>query len=726
MAPNLRSRQKAHNPSYLRRSQRIASKKVPSQTQRRESRKPTRKVIQKPDRLKRTNAGLCDRCSELRFEEFLSTTSSPGFDHREILNLGGRGELNNNLSPECRFCRLLRDQWNLNSGQSIPKGFCISLNNFTRMEWVFPALKRFPSALGLCEHKIRLSPSIYDPSIDRIGLICCTNPPKSRRRNQNTTLRLIEPDSIDFTILRGWMHTCQAEHGVPCRQADAEPAPLLTLINCETRGVEAADGQTPYVALSYVWGPSELSNASSYGQSKVLENIPLTIQDAITVTENLGYNHLWVDRYCISESNEKEKHNQIKQMDRIYEGAEVTLVAAAGSDPNYGLPGVSKRLRVRQPHASIGKYRLVSTMSDPETIIRRSKWMSRAWTYQEAVCARRLLIFTDHQVYFECPSMNRCETIDSPKDRLYSNIFKYHRNDYHVYDHIYYYSRRDLTYENDALNGMLGIFRRLKNGRLPIYHFWGLPIHPESAAQERSTEGFLVGLSWIHGSGGQRRSDFPSWSWTGWACPVTWFSSRNYRITSVSNTPVKVYVWNPNEGNLDKRRVGFQEFYETLVKESSPVHLMREIHLKALTIELRPQFFENVIAIDNEGIFACPVGFQNAPGAAAYAPLHLLFKVEEGSRARWCADNPTLMGIFIGKKCYGNEHAFVMVVKQVPGGYERIGHISLWSDYMWCLDHDGLSIIEQWMKHEAGNRLESCAHWKPWFDEARVRGITLK
>ena len=36
-------------------------------------------------------------------------------------------------------------------------------------------------------------------------------------------------------------------------------------------------------------------------------------------------------------------------MDKIYAAAKVTIIAAAGSDPNYGLPGVSSTPREIDP-----------------------------------------------------------------------------------------------------------------------------------------------------------------------------------------------------------------------------------------------------------------------------------------------------------------------------------------------------------------------------------------
>jgi hypothetical protein len=61
-------------------------------------------------------------------------------------------------------------------------------------------------------------------------------------------------------------------------------------------------------------------------------DLPDTIEDAITVTRNLGFQYLWIDRYCIDQQNEKEASAQIRQMDLVYKNAEITIIAAAGKD----------------------------------------------------------------------------------------------------------------------------------------------------------------------------------------------------------------------------------------------------------------------------------------------------------------------------------------------------------------------------------------------------------
>jgi len=82
------------------------------------------------------------------------------------------------------------------------------------------------------------------------------------------------------------------------------------------------------------------------------------------VVKKLGYRYLWVDRYCINQGNEEEKADQCGKMDLIYQNADLTIIAAIGDNPTYGLPGVG--LRKRKPKhlttcSKIGKHFLIST-----------------------------------------------------------------------------------------------------------------------------------------------------------------------------------------------------------------------------------------------------------------------------------------------------------------------------------------------------------------------------
>ncbi|OTA69367.1 hypothetical protein K449DRAFT_92144 [Hypoxylon sp. EC38] len=169
-------------------------------------------------------------------------------------------------------------------------------------------------------------------------------------------------------------------------------------------------------------------------------------------------------------------------MGRIYNNASLTIIAAAGLNPHYGLPGVSKRRENIPPTSTILGWTINGYPDDPIQVIRNSVWMTRAWTYQEALLSRRRLIFTDEQVYFECQTLAREDSyIDNESSVYASNDFIFHRRGFglrpeEIFTYISEYSRRKLTYEEDYLNGFLGgILGSLVEAEYSIHHLFGVP-----------------------------------------------------------------------------------------------------------------------------------------------------------------------------------------------------------------------------------------------------------
>ena len=74
--------------------------------------------------------------------------------------------------------------------------------------------------------------------------------------------------------------------------------------------------------------------------------------------------------------------------------AALTIIAAAGEDPYYGLPGVGSRQRVPQAYLSLANTELIEVHSGLSAL-RASSWASRAWTLQEGylVSAATTLIY---------------------------------------------------------------------------------------------------------------------------------------------------------------------------------------------------------------------------------------------------------------------------------------------------------------------------------------------
>jgi hypothetical protein len=217
-------------------------------------------------------------------------------------------------------------------------------------------------------------------------------------------IRSLKTSSIDFSVLKDWLDLCRTMHMRVCNAQGREPKTVehFRLIDCHIRQIVTAQN-VDYVTLSYVWGPTEQCHEFS---EQLPTTLPRTIEDAMTVTQNLGLRYLWIDRYCINQKQKGHAYLQMSQMDMIYQNTVVTIVAAAGKDPSYGLPGVSRRERRPQPRARTRSTVFIDSLPNTNSLISNSHWASRGWTYQEAMLSRRRLAFTDEQVYFQCNGMH--------------------------------------------------------------------------------------------------------------------------------------------------------------------------------------------------------------------------------------------------------------------------------------------------------------------------------
>lgn len=143
-----------------------------------------------------------------------------------------------------------------------------------------------------------------------------------------------------------WMRMCQAQH--PSCQPSIVPAPKR-LIEVGSREVPSLrlvkyddyDAPQPrYSTLSYVLGKSKActtrSNVESHERSIVWENLPLTHQNAITITRSLGIPYLWIDSLCIVQDDALNMHDEIARMHDIYSGSTITIAATDGDNASAG------------------------------------------------------------------------------------------------------------------------------------------------------------------------------------------------------------------------------------------------------------------------------------------------------------------------------------------------------------------------------------------------------
>jgi Heterokaryon incompatibility protein (HET) len=218
-----------------------------------------------------------------------------------------------------------------------------------------------------------------------------------------------------------------------------------------------------------------------------------------------------VDKYCINQSDDVDKATQIAQMDLIYANAEVTIVAAAGDGPHYGLPGVAGTLRKIQPALRIGQYPLASTLPYPRELVGKSKWATRGWTFQEGILSKRRLIFTDRQVCWECNNMQCAEAVrvrPPDNDTPFSSSLRQHvlrnkvpgRRLEEFMSFVSEFRGRYLTYASYSLRALSGIFRAFEKGDYPIHQLMGIPMFYTAGisgltSTQSVNKGFASGLT---------------------------------------------------------------------------------------------------------------------------------------------------------------------------------------------------------------------------------------
>lgn len=342
-------------------------------------------------------------------------------------------------------------------------------------------------------------------------------------------------ERVNISLLSKWLNDCEGRHGSICapKTPSANWLLHLRLIDVKRRCVVDAPIGCQYFALSYTWGDSSLlkhlkltrdSEPSLRRDGSLNDDnlaIPDTIRDAIQLTEELGQSYLWIDALCILQDDSDDLIHQCDIMHNIYASARLTIVAGFGSDAWAGLPGIGKRSKAR-----IGRH-IQATVHDSLTIsttrlgygqwLKYSTWSTRAWTYQEKICSRRLLILNEYQAFFHCESAlwyedtmledyDSCRTKLPGFDKTSSKILE---SPWLAYREIARtFVDRDIGLENDRLRAFRGLEDYLTPSLTNTFYF-GLPESHFDAAISWNSYRFRKY---------SRILAFPSWTFLGKYC----------------------------------------------------------------------------------------------------------------------------------------------------------------------------------------------------------------
>jgi hypothetical protein len=386
------------------------------------------------------------------------------------------------------------------------------------------------------------------------------------KRLMQFTSRKVEKH-IPIDLLRSWINKCQSQHAGVCDRYATIPSDIsetsIRLIDVQQRCLIPADLQSNHVALSYVWGKDTApiltsTTLSMYSTPNGLtdsNNIPKTILDAMSLTSDLGQRYLWVDSACILQDDPCDKKSQLPIMEFIYNRASFVIIVASGRNASHGLAGVvTPRLAWNRPIESLQGSNFTTGLSHVSHLLNISNWNSRGWTFQESLLARRVLIVTEHQVYWNCHSAAWCEDrftefqdVQLPpsyRDSLYgplrgfkcgSGIDEFVFGDPSCTLLVYCrkeeaFAMREFTDPDDALWAFFGVLRSF-NSTFPKGFIWGLPYEGLDALllwEEQCNKRTSAWHTVPEPGKGFRIMRFPSWTWFLKGCNVSYSSCGDY------------------------------------------------------------------------------------------------------------------------------------------------------------------------------------------------------
>jgi hypothetical protein len=409
------------------------------------------------------------------------------------------------------------------------------------------------------------------------------------------------------SLISAWLAYCSRKHEATCRifrlnneehnmqtllKSQYYPGKDLRIIDVQAMKLRPARHGLPYIALSYQWGGISMLKTSKANFEALSskngireDELPRTVRDAIHLCKNTGWKYLWVDAICIIQDDEEDKQYQVSNMHSIYRHADLTIVAAGGSDANAGLNGVTTLRKVHQCLEKVQGLRMVMAQPVFNLAVEKSRWNTRAWTFQERLLSTRILVFTDGQMFFRCQSGLYSEDtkmedimVDHTHKSDSANLASFltsglsWRQGFSLYKScVAQYTRRQFSYPADILDAFAGIIGRLKIFR-ELGHCWrcGIPEGPllyallwmpahQSAFHRRAGTYTIEDTSQDIPSPSNVREDeasgfkqnafdlaFPSWSWAGWVGAVNYFGAAGVRDGTFYSRRCRTW-WNKDD-----------------------------------------------------------------------------------------------------------------------------------------------------------------------------------
>ncbi|KAH7245077.1 heterokaryon incompatibility protein-domain-containing protein [Fusarium tricinctum] len=280
-----------------------------------------------------------------------------------------------------------------------------------------------------------------------------------------------------------------------------------------------------YPCLSHCWGNTRSKhltkrvNLLANEKGIPLSELPMTFQDAISVTKALGIRYLWVDSFCIIQDDEKDWEAQASLMASIYENAYITLAAGASANDDGGFFA----------HHEIYMRHGISHPDCAWPVEEVLPLMTRAWVLQERLLAKRYLCFGSQEIFWECQEdvSCSCAIVDGPFNPR-DGLPKFERcrplkyqcsrlNDIPLEDVaslwrelVQRYTCRDLTKPTDKLYALAGLAKRFQ---VPVHICYVLDSSYLAGLWLKSLRKDLGWCAYGRDTSLGRVRKYPSWTW---------------------------------------------------------------------------------------------------------------------------------------------------------------------------------------------------------------------
>ncbi|KAK2591069.1 hypothetical protein QQS21_011245 [Conoideocrella luteorostrata] len=241
-----------------------------------------------------------------------------------------------------------------------------------------------------------------------------------------------------------WFKTCVTSHG-GCGTFRELPLLPTRIIRVSRKGklklIEPKGRRGHYVCLSHRWlEKAKMPRCTQGNISSLKKQIPWkwltpTFRDAIVFTRRFSrwflrcypgfgpIQYVWIDSLCIIQDSHEDWEQESSRMCAVYEGAIITVAAAAGPERLFSTAELAHRgVELTTSQWRDCKVYLREPLPDHDSHIEtiyngtagytarsRLDLLTRGWVLQERFLSRRWVLFTPHEIMWECFEASDCE-----------------------------------------------------------------------------------------------------------------------------------------------------------------------------------------------------------------------------------------------------------------------------------------------------------------------------